>query len=97
MFPLFKEFFYINCQTKCANGPTQEFGGISIRRRRDGGFPASTLLSHPQGWIKTLFYGKNTAPADVNPLPGYASDHLPINFNLSNQLTLEERTEAFPY
>ena len=28
--PLFKEFFNINRQTECQNGPSQELGGISI-------------------------------------------------------------------
>jgi hypothetical protein len=30
--PLFREFFYLNRQTECADGPCLELGGVSIQR-----------------------------------------------------------------
>lgn len=67
--PLFREFFYLNRQTECADGPSLELDGVTIQRRRDGGFPAASLPSHPKGWTKTWFYCQNTTLADENPLP----------------------------
>lgn len=46
--PLFKEFFYINRQTECKNGPSQELDGISIQRWRDNNFPSTVLPVTPR-------------------------------------------------
>ena len=93
---LFREFFYLNRQTECADGPSQELGGISIQRRRDCGFPAAVLPSHPKGWVKTWFYCRNTAPDGENPLPGYRADRLPMNFELPGPASPEERSQLAP-
>ena len=69
--PVFKEFFYINRQTECQNGPSQDLGGNSILRWRDNSFPSTILPSHPKGWVTTWFYCKNIAPTTENPLPGF--------------------------
>ena len=67
---LFRDFFYINRQTEIADGPSLEFGGISIQRWRHVSFPSATLRSHPKYWNRTWFYCRDTAPEEENPLPG---------------------------
>ena len=91
--PHFLEFFYLNRQTECIDGPSQELGGISLQRRRDGCFPAAVLPSHPKGWAKTWFYCRNTAPENESPLPGYRSDRLPMDFDLPGRAPQEERDQ----
>ena len=89
---LFREFFYLNRQTECADGPGQELGGVSIQRRKDVLFPVGTLPSHPKGWNKTSFYCRNTAPADENPLLRYRPNRLPMDFELPGWAPQEERS-----
>ncbi|KAI4996164.1 hypothetical protein ZWY2020_041305, partial [Hordeum vulgare] len=45
---MFREFFYLNHQTKCVDGPSLELGGVTIQRRHETGFPAAALPSHPK-------------------------------------------------
>jgi hypothetical protein len=92
--PLFREFFYLNRQTECVDGPCLELGGVSIQRRRDVPFPSALLLSHPKGWNKTWFYCKNTAPADENPLPGYRVECLTPTFELPGWASQEEHAQV---
>ena len=76
--PLFREFFYLNRQTECVDGPILELGRVSIQRRRDVVFPGAILPSHPKGWNKTWFYCRNKAPANEKPLPGHRPNRLPM-------------------
>ena len=45
---LFREFYYLNRQTKFTDGLSLELGGISIQRQKDATFPAAKLSSHPK-------------------------------------------------
>ena len=53
---LFREFYYLNRQTKFTDGPGLELDGISIQRRKYATFPATKLSSHPKDWNQTWFY-----------------------------------------
>lgn len=90
---LFREFFYINKQTECADGPSLELGGVSIQRRRDTAFPAALLPSHPKGWNKTWFYYKNTTPEGENPLPGYRPSQHSTSTKYPGWASQEEREQ----
>src|SRR5215216_484542 len=57
---LFREFYYLNWQNEFTDGPRLELGGISIQRRKEATFPASTLPSHPKDWNQTWFYFGDT-------------------------------------
>ena len=37
--PLFREFFYLNRQTKVKKGASCELGGVSIQKRKNSAFP----------------------------------------------------------
>ena len=93
---LFKDFFYINRQTKMTDGPSLELGGVSIQRRRDVTFPSAVLPSHPKGWNHTWFYCKNSTLAEENPLPGYRPYRLSINTELPGRLTTTEHAQYVP-
>ena len=67
---LFREYFYLNRQNECTNGPSLELGGISIQHRQDTIFPLIVFPSHPKDWNQTWFYCKDTSQADENPLSG---------------------------
>ena len=93
---LFRELFYLNRQTECANGPSLELGGISIQRRRDCLFPYAEPPSHPKDWNMTWFYCQDTSPADESPLPGFRPTRLEPTHPLSDKLTAAERQPLLP-
>ncbi|XBH67635.1 hypothetical protein VPH35_095984 [Triticum aestivum] len=93
---LFRELFYLNRQTECANGPSLELGGISIQRRRDCLFPYAEPPSHPKDWNMTWFYCQDMSPADESPLPGFRSTRLEPTHPLSDKLTAAERQPLLP-
>ena len=68
---LFWELFYLNCQNEYSNGPSLEFGGVSIQQCRYVIFPYTQPPSHPKDWNQTWFYCQDTSPADESPLPGF--------------------------
>jgi len=93
---LFKEYFYLNRQNEFTNGPSLEFGGVSIQRRRNDVFPYARLPSHPKDWNQTWFYCKDTSPANENPLPGYRVQRLDPKHHLPKKLTTAERAKLAP-
>ncbi|XBH57718.1 hypothetical protein VPH35_079269 [Triticum aestivum] len=93
---LFRELFYLNRQTECANGPSLELGGISIQRRRDCLFPYAEPPSHPKDWNMTWFYCQDTSPTDESPLPGFRPTRLEPTHPLSDKLTAAERQPLLP-
>ena len=93
---LFRELFYLNRQTECANGPSLELGGISIQRRRDCLFPYAEPPSHPKDWNMTWFYCQDTSPADESPLSGFRPTRLEPTHPLSDKLTAAERQPLLP-
>ena len=93
---LFREYFYLNQQNECTNGPSLELGGVSIQQRRDAFFPYARLPSHPKDWNQTWFYRKDTSPANENPLPGYHVQRLDPKHHLPEKLTTVERAKLAP-
>ena len=93
---LFRELFYLNRQNECANGPSLEPGGVSIKRRRDAIFPYANPPSHPKDWNQTWFYCQDTSPADENPLPGFRTLRLESNHPLADKLSIAEHQKLAP-
>ena len=93
---LFREYFYLNRQNECTNGPSLELGGISIQRRQGAVFPLIVLPSHPKDWNQTWFYCQDTSPANEKPLSGYRAERLDSKFALPDKLTAAERKKLIP-
>ena len=93
---LFREYFYLNRQNECTNGPSLELGGISIQRRQGAVFPLIVLPSHPKDWNQTWFYCQDMSPANEKPLPGYRAERLDSKFALPDKLTAAERKKLIP-
>src|SRR3954471_22721078 len=93
---LFRELFYLNRQNERANGPSLEFGGMSIQRRRHCLFPYAELPSHLKDWNQTWFYCQDSSPAGENPLPGFRALRLESTHPLPDKLTAIERLPLTP-
>ncbi|KAI4977141.1 hypothetical protein ZWY2020_050951 [Hordeum vulgare] len=83
-------------KTEFPNGPNHEPGGVNIQRRRECGFPTVLLPSHPKGWTESWFYYRDTSPPRENPIPGFRTDSLPMDFKFPDKLTQEEESEFIP-
>lgn len=93
---LFREFYYLNRQNEFTDGPSLELGGISIQRRKEATFPATTLPSHTKDWNQSWFYCKDTSPEGENPLPGYRTSGLSNRHPLSDHISTKERAKYAP-
>ena len=93
---LFREYFYLNRQNECTNGPSLELGGISTQWRQSAVFPLIVLPSHPKDWNQTWFYCQDMSPANEKPLLGYRAERLDSKFVLPDKLTAAERKKLIP-
>ena len=73
---LFREFYYLNRQTKFTDGSILVLGGVSIQKREEATFPYAKPPSHPKDWNQTWFYCQDTSPEGQNPLLGYREHQL---------------------
>ena len=87
---LFKEFYYLNRQTKMTDRPSLELGEISIQRRKDVVFPVATLPSHPKDQNQTWFYCQDTSPVGENPMPGFRDSRLNPRDPLPDRISAAE-------
>ena len=87
---LFREFYYLNWQTKFIDSPSLDLGCISIQRRKEATFPAAKLPSHPKDWDQTWFYCQDTSPKGENPLAGYRASQLSNRHPLPNRISIAE-------